>query len=179
MLRDGRSYLAEAFVGLGATVYGTFDRKEGSGYLFRYIRVEGVQANGKPFVGREHHLWIFRGCKMIDLMQYSMKQGDKFRIKGEPYLYRIKNGTYDFSIQHIHTFEKIRDYDFPTAGELPEQKLQKCRCVFCFQRDRCNGFCTHALFAQDSLLHPYCPCHFWSVHISCILLLQSVLPCAI
>lgn len=44
MLRDGRSYLAEAFVGLGATVYGTFDRKEGSGYLFRYIRVEGVQA---------------------------------------------------------------------------------------------------------------------------------------
>ena len=86
MLRDGRSYLAEAFVGLGATVYGTFDRKEGSGYLFRYIRVEGVQANGKPFVGREHHLWIFRGCKMIDLMQYSMKQGDKFRIKGEPYL---------------------------------------------------------------------------------------------
>lgn len=46
MLRDGRSYLAEAFVGLGATVYGTFDRKEGSGYLFRYIRVEGVQANG-------------------------------------------------------------------------------------------------------------------------------------
>ena len=35
MLRDGRSYLAEAFVGLGATVYGTFDRKEGSGYLFR------------------------------------------------------------------------------------------------------------------------------------------------
>ena len=78
---------------------------------------------------------------MIDLMQYSMKQGDKFRIKGEPYLYRRKNGTYDFSIQHIHTFEKIRDYDFPTA-ELPEQKLQKCRCVFCFQRDRCNGFCT-------------------------------------
>ena len=47
MLRDGRSYLAEAFVGLGATVYGTFDRKEGSGYLFRYIRVEGVQENGK------------------------------------------------------------------------------------------------------------------------------------
>lgn len=142
MLRDGRSYLAEAFVGLGATVYGTFDRKEGSGYLFRYIRVEGVQANGKPFVGREHHLWIFRGCKMIDLMQYSMKQGDKFRIKGEPYLYRRKNGTYDFSIQQIHTFEKIRDYDFPTAEELPEQNLQKCRCVFCFQRDRCNGFCT-------------------------------------
>lgn len=85
-----RKYLEEAFVGLGATIYGMFDRKQGSGYLFRYIRVEGVQKDGQPFVGREHHLWIFRGCKMLDLMQFSMKKGDKFRIKGEPYLYRRK-----------------------------------------------------------------------------------------
>lgn len=69
-----RKYLEEAFVGLGATIYGMFDRKQGSGYLFRYIRVEGVQKDGQPFVGREHHLWIFRGCKMLDLMQFSMKK---------------------------------------------------------------------------------------------------------
>ena len=99
-----RKYLEEAFVGLGATIYGMFDRKQGSGYLFRYIRVEGVQKDGQPFVGREHHLWIFRGCKMLDLMQFSMKKGDKFRIKGEPYLYRRKNGSYDFSIRYIHSF---------------------------------------------------------------------------
>lgn len=140
MAYGSRNYLAEAFVGLGATVYGMFDRKEGAGYLFRYIRVEGTQADGTPFLGREHHLWIFRGCKMIDLMQYSMKQGDKFRIKGEPYLYRRKNGTYDFSIRYIHTFEKIDDYVFPTADDV-SQASQTSRCWKCPRKECCRGFC--------------------------------------
>lgn len=136
-----RKYLEEAFVGLGATIYGMFDRKQGSGYLFRYIRVEGVQKDGQPFVGREHHLWIFRGCKMLNLMQFSMKKGDKFRIKGEPYLYRRKNGSYDFSIRDIHSFEKIQDYTFPTWEEVT-QIQKKHKCLYCPKKDKCNGFCT-------------------------------------